>query len=160
VLFLPSSFPFGGMENPCMTFATPTILAGDKSLVALVAQLHRLPGVRVVKRRPIEPFVLLSLVLKTLDFGHVVFEGFRELFACLDVLGFVLDCLALNRQFLRLDRVILVGHHAVFELWRDAVLVAVVRMGSSARTTAEYKRQEETVPVALVALSPRALAFK
>jgi aminopeptidase N len=37
VLFLPSSFPFGGMENPCMTFATPTILAGDKSLVALVA---------------------------------------------------------------------------------------------------------------------------
>lgn len=37
VLFLPASFPFGGMENPCMTFATPTILAGDKSLVALVA---------------------------------------------------------------------------------------------------------------------------
>jgi len=37
VLFLPSSFPFGGMENPCMTFATPTILAGDKSLVALIA---------------------------------------------------------------------------------------------------------------------------
>ena len=37
VLFLPASFPFGGMENPCMTFATPTILAGDKSLVALIA---------------------------------------------------------------------------------------------------------------------------
>jgi len=37
VLFLPPSFPFGGMENPCMTFATPTILAGDKSLVALIA---------------------------------------------------------------------------------------------------------------------------
>ncbi|MDX5321553.1 MAG: M1 family metallopeptidase [Bacteroidota bacterium] len=37
VLFLPSSFPFGGMENPRLTFATPTILAGDGSLVALVA---------------------------------------------------------------------------------------------------------------------------
>jgi len=37
VLFLPPSFPFGGMENPCMTFATPTILAGDRSLVALIA---------------------------------------------------------------------------------------------------------------------------
>jgi aminopeptidase N len=37
VLVLPPSFPFGGMENPCLTFATPTILAGDKSLVALVA---------------------------------------------------------------------------------------------------------------------------
>ncbi|MGC6486340.1 MAG: M1 family metallopeptidase [Planctomycetota bacterium] len=37
VLFLPPSFPFGGMENPCMTFTTPTILAGDKSLVALIA---------------------------------------------------------------------------------------------------------------------------
>lgn len=37
VLVLPASFPFGGMENPCMTFATPTILAGDKSLVALIA---------------------------------------------------------------------------------------------------------------------------
>jgi len=37
VLVLPPSFPFGGMENPLMTFATPTILAGDKSLVSLIA---------------------------------------------------------------------------------------------------------------------------
>ena len=37
VLVLPPSFPFGGMENPMLTFATPTILAGDRSLVALVA---------------------------------------------------------------------------------------------------------------------------
>jgi len=37
ILVLPPSFPFGGMENPRVTFATPTILAGDKSLVALVA---------------------------------------------------------------------------------------------------------------------------
>lgn len=37
ILILPPSFPYGGMENPRLTFATPTILAGDKSLVALVA---------------------------------------------------------------------------------------------------------------------------
>jgi leukotriene-A4 hydrolase len=37
LLVLPPSFPFGGMENPKLTFATPTILAGDKSLVSLVA---------------------------------------------------------------------------------------------------------------------------
>ncbi len=37
LLILPPAFPFGGMENPTLTFATPTILAGDKSLVGLVA---------------------------------------------------------------------------------------------------------------------------
>lgn len=37
LLVLPPSFPFGGMENPKLTFATPTILAGDRSLVSLVA---------------------------------------------------------------------------------------------------------------------------
>lgn len=37
VLFLPSAFPFGGMENPRLTFATPTILAGDRSLTSLIA---------------------------------------------------------------------------------------------------------------------------
>ena len=37
VLVLPAAFPFGGMENPRITFATPTILAGDKSLVSLIA---------------------------------------------------------------------------------------------------------------------------
>ncbi|MBL0157515.1 MAG: M1 family metallopeptidase [Bryobacterales bacterium] len=37
LLVLPPSFPFGGMENPCLTFATPTVIAGDKSLVSLVS---------------------------------------------------------------------------------------------------------------------------
>jgi leukotriene-A4 hydrolase len=37
LLILPASYPYGGMENPRLTFATPTILAGDRSLVALVA---------------------------------------------------------------------------------------------------------------------------
>ncbi len=37
VLVLPPSFPYGGMENPRLTFLTPTIIAGDKSLVALIS---------------------------------------------------------------------------------------------------------------------------
>lgn len=37
VLILPPSFPFGGMENPRLTFLTPTFLAGDRSLVSLIA---------------------------------------------------------------------------------------------------------------------------
>ena len=37
VLVLPPSFPYGGMENPRLTFATPTVITGDRSLVSLVA---------------------------------------------------------------------------------------------------------------------------
>ena len=37
LLVLPPSFPYGGMENPRLTFLTPTVIAGDRSLVALIA---------------------------------------------------------------------------------------------------------------------------
>lgn len=37
LLILPPSFPFGGMENPRLSFITPTVIAGDKSLVNLIA---------------------------------------------------------------------------------------------------------------------------
>ncbi|KAI9228571.1 MAG: peptidase family M1-domain-containing protein [Piptocephalis tieghemiana] len=37
LLVLPGSFPYGGMENPCLTFVTPTLLAGDRTLVDVVA---------------------------------------------------------------------------------------------------------------------------
>lgn len=37
LLILPPSFPFGGMENPRLSFITPTVITGDKSLVALIA---------------------------------------------------------------------------------------------------------------------------
>ncbi|MDB5737996.1 MAG: aminopeptidase, partial [Sphingomonas bacterium] len=37
ILVLPPSFPFGGMENPTLTFATPTIITGDKSNVDVIA---------------------------------------------------------------------------------------------------------------------------
>ena len=37
LLILPSSFPLGGMENPRVSFVTPTVLAGDKSLISIIA---------------------------------------------------------------------------------------------------------------------------
>jgi aminopeptidase N len=37
LLILPPSFPFGGMENPRLSFITPTVIAGDRSLTALIA---------------------------------------------------------------------------------------------------------------------------
>ncbi len=37
MLVLPPSFPYGGMENPCLTFVTPTLLAGDRSLSNVIA---------------------------------------------------------------------------------------------------------------------------
>lgn len=37
LLILPPSFPFGGMENPRLSFITPTVIAGDRSLTSLIA---------------------------------------------------------------------------------------------------------------------------
>jgi aminopeptidase N len=37
MLVLPSSFPFGGMENPLLTFLTPTVITGDRAMVSLIA---------------------------------------------------------------------------------------------------------------------------
>lgn len=37
MIVMPFSFPYGGMENPRLTFLTPTLLAGDRSLVNVVA---------------------------------------------------------------------------------------------------------------------------
>jgi len=37
ILVLPPSFAYGGMENPCLTFATPTLLSGDKSNADVIA---------------------------------------------------------------------------------------------------------------------------
>ena len=37
LLLLPQSFPYGGMENPCLTFVTPTLLTGDRSATNVIA---------------------------------------------------------------------------------------------------------------------------
>ncbi|XP_054715902.1 leukotriene A-4 hydrolase-like [Uloborus diversus] len=59
LLLLPPSFPVGGMENPCLTFLTPTLLAGDKSLVDVVAHeiAHSWTG-NLVTNRNFEHFWL------------------------------------------------------------------------------------------------------
>lgn len=49
LLCLPPSFPYGGMENPCLTFVTPTLLAGDRYVLRCLS------------------FLSLSLVLVTID---------------------------------------------------------------------------------------------
>jgi leukotriene-A4 hydrolase len=37
ILVLPSGFPYGGMENPCLTFVTPGLISGDRSLASVIA---------------------------------------------------------------------------------------------------------------------------
>ncbi|CAC5402108.1 unnamed protein product [Mytilus coruscus] len=66
LLVLPPSFPYGGMENPCLTFVTPTLLAGDKSLADVVAHeiSHSWTGNLVTNKNP-EHFWLNE--------GHTVF---------------------------------------------------------------------------------------
>ncbi|XP_062610760.1 leukotriene A-4 hydrolase-like isoform X1 [Saccostrea cucullata] len=66
LLVLPPSFPYGGMENPCLTFVTPTLLAGDKSLADVVAHeiSHSWTG-NLVTNRNWEHFWLNE--------GHTVF---------------------------------------------------------------------------------------
>jgi leukotriene-A4 hydrolase len=36
LLVLPPTFPYGGMENPTLTFVTPTLISGDRSLVTVI----------------------------------------------------------------------------------------------------------------------------
>ncbi|XP_052893833.1 leukotriene A-4 hydrolase isoform X1 [Anopheles moucheti] len=59
LLVMPPSFPYGGMENPCLTFVTPTLLAGDKSLATVVAHeiAHSWTG-NLVTNRNFEHFWL------------------------------------------------------------------------------------------------------
>ncbi|ESO84303.1 hypothetical protein LOTGIDRAFT_222151 [Lottia gigantea] len=66
LLVLPPTFPYGGMENPCLTFVTPTLLAGDKSLADVVAHeiTHSWAG-NLVTNKTFEDFWLNE--------GHTVF---------------------------------------------------------------------------------------
>nr|CAD7400753.1 unnamed protein product [Timema poppensis] len=59
LLVLPPSFPYGGMENPCLTFVTPTLLAGDRSLADVVVHeiTHSWTG-NLVTNRTFEHFWL------------------------------------------------------------------------------------------------------
>lgn len=59
LLILPPSFPFGGMENPRLTFLTPTLVAGDRSLTNVVAHelAHSWAGNQVTNATWREPWL-------------------------------------------------------------------------------------------------------
>ena len=104
---LPPSFPFGGMENPCLTFVTPTLLAGDKSLANVVAHeiAHSWTG-NLVTNKNFEHFWLnegftmyverkiLGKMLGEDERQFCAIEGLKDLRYCiLEELGERLSCI-------------------------------------------------------------------
>lgn len=88
ILVLPSSFPFGGMENPRLTFATPTIITGDKSLVSLIAHelAHSWSG-NLVTNRTWEDFWLnegFTVYFESRIMEHLYGVDFAEMLRKLD----------------------------------------------------------------------------
>ncbi|KAL5965642.1 Leukotriene A-4 hydrolase [Taenia solium] len=96
-LVLPPSFPYGGMENPCLTFVTPCLLAGDRSLTSVIAHeiAHSWTG-NLVTNSNWEHFWLNEghttyvegLILERLygtDYRELFIElGYEELLVCLE----------------------------------------------------------------------------
>lgn len=85
MLILPPSFPFGGMENPCLTFLTPSLLAKDRSLVSVVAHeiTHSWTG-NLVTNKNWEHFWLNEGFTKFIErkiLGQLYGEPHRELLA-------------------------------------------------------------------------------
>ncbi|KAK1169031.1 leukotriene A-4 hydrolase-like [Acipenser oxyrinchus oxyrinchus] len=82
LLVLPPSFPYGGMENPCLTFATPTLLAGDRSLSSVIAHeiAHSWTG-NLVTTKTWEHFWLNeghTVYLERMIAGRMFNEPFRQ----------------------------------------------------------------------------------
>jgi len=82
IVVLPPSFPFGGMENPCITFATPTLLAGDKSLANVIAHeiAHSWTG-NLVTNSTFEHFWLnegFTVYTERMILGALKGEKFRQ----------------------------------------------------------------------------------
>ncbi|WP_346317649.1 M1 family metallopeptidase [Chitinophaga sp. YIM B06452] len=100
VLVLPPGFPLGGMENPRLTFATPTIIAGDRSLVSLIAHelAHSWSG-NLVTNATWEDFWLnegftvyferrIMEAMQGEDYADMLWElGFQDLQGTVDELG-------------------------------------------------------------------------
>lgn len=85
ILILPPSFPFGGMENPCLTFLTPSLLAGDRSMVNVIAHeiAHSWTG-NLVTNRSWEHFWLnegFTTFLERKIIGRLEGEPARQLHA-------------------------------------------------------------------------------
>ncbi|MBN3288974.1 LKHA4 hydrolase, partial [Polypterus senegalus] len=82
LLVLPPSFPYGGMENPCLTFVTPTLLAGDRSLSNVIAHeiSHSWTG-NLVTNKTWEHFWLNeghTVYLERMIAAQMVNEHFRQ----------------------------------------------------------------------------------
>lgn len=82
LLVMPPSFPYGGMENPCLTFATPSLLAGDKSLANVVAHeiAHSWTG-NLVTNKTFEHFWLnegFTMFLERKILGRMFGNAMRE----------------------------------------------------------------------------------
>ncbi|KAL7673360.1 hypothetical protein ACOME3_008219 [Neoechinorhynchus agilis] len=99
ILVMPYTFPYGGMENPCLTFATPSIITGDKSLVSVIVHeiVHSWMGNTVTNSnwehfwlneghtRYLEMKLVSMLMDNSYDgnFGSMfVYNGFRALVEC------------------------------------------------------------------------------
>ncbi|GAB0089568.1 Leukotriene A(4) hydrolase [Sergentomyia squamirostris] len=96
ILVMPPSFPFGGMENPCLTFVTPTIIAGDKSLASVIAHeiTHSWTG-NLVTNRNFEHFWLNEGFTVFVEFkilGAMYGKEYRD-FQSLLGLGELRDCM-------------------------------------------------------------------
>lgn len=82
ILVLPPSFPFGGMENPNITFATPTLISGDRQLVNVIAHelAHSWSG-NLVTNKTWEHFWLnegWTVYLERRILGALYGESFRQ----------------------------------------------------------------------------------
>ncbi|KAI8894300.1 peptidase family M1-domain-containing protein, partial [Globomyces pollinis-pini] len=89
LLILPPSFPYGGMENPCLTFVTPSLIAGDRSLVDVVAHelAHSWMG-NLVTNKNWEHFWLnegFTVFIERKILGRIYGEPFRNFHAILGV---------------------------------------------------------------------------
>ncbi|XP_058816536.1 leukotriene A-4 hydrolase [Topomyia yanbarensis] len=96
LLVMPPSFPFGGMENPCLTFVTPTLLAGDKSLATVVAHeiAHSWTG-NLVTNRNFEHFWLnegFTVFVEQKIVGRLFGSAVRD-FHALHGLSELTDCI-------------------------------------------------------------------
>ncbi|CAJ0572472.1 unnamed protein product, partial [Mesorhabditis spiculigera] len=79
---LPPTFPFGGMENPCLTFLTPTLISGDRSLVSVIAHeiAHSWSG-NLVTNKSWEHFWLnegFTMFIERKICGRLVNEKYRQ----------------------------------------------------------------------------------
>ncbi|KAK0403954.1 hypothetical protein QR680_017213 [Steinernema hermaphroditum] len=97
LVVLPPSFPFGGMENPCLTFVTPSLLAGDRSLANVVAHeiAHSWTG-NLVTNATWEHFWLnegFTVFLERKIMGRLYGEGHRQFAALTGYEDNLLPCI-------------------------------------------------------------------